>query len=130
MRDLNKLLNELGVQCIPLDVLNLGIKSTHTNDTLKKYDSIPNDTTRAGLADKLSKYTNVDDPLSFWTYSGWSWKYLPECKEGFQNYKEGFQETPLIEPIKPIQGFLIQKPVLPKKPSSTMNSNGGLVNIA
>jgi hypothetical protein len=62
---------------------------------------------------------------------------LPECKEGFQNYKEGFQnykegfqETPLIEPIKPIQGFLIQKPVLPKKPSSTMNSNGGLVNIA
>lgn len=130
MRDLNKLLNELGVQCIPLDVLNLGITRTHANDTLKNYMSIPNDTTRAGLSDKLSKYTNANDLLSFWTYAGWSWKYLPECKEGFQNYKEGFEETAPIQPIKPIQGFLIQKPVVPKKPSSTMNSNGGLVNVA
>ena len=121
--ELNILLNELGVQCVPLDVLNLGITAQHAI-TLKT-TALP--ATLAALSDK----TNQFDPLSFWTHSGWSWKNMQSnARQGFQDYKEGFQETAPIKPIEPIPGFVIPKPVVPKKPSSTMNSNGGLVNVA
>jgi hypothetical protein len=121
--ELNILLNELGIQCVPLDVLRLGVTAEHR----KTLNSTALPRTLAGLSDK----TNINDPLSFWTYAGWSWKNLEEFKrEAFQDYKEGFQETAPVEPIKPIPGFVIPKPLVPKKPSSKMNSNGGLVNVA
>jgi hypothetical protein len=116
--ELNELMNVLGIQCVPLDVLNLGVTAEHA----RTLNSTRLPTNLAGLSDK----TNIKDPLSFWTYAGWSWKNMPE---GFQDYKEGFEETAPVEPIKPIPGFVIPKPVVPKKPSSAMNSNGGLVNV-
>ena len=123
MNELNELLNELGVQCVPLDILKLGITSEHS----KTLNSTTLPENLAGLSDK----TNVKDPLSFWTYAGWSWKNLENYKrDGFQDYKEGFEETAPIQPIKPIPGYVIPAPTIPKKPSSTMNSNGGLVNVA
>jgi hypothetical protein len=116
--ELNELMNVLGIQCVSLDVLNLGVTAEHA----RTLNSTRLPTNLAGLSDK----TNIKDPLSFWTYAGWSWKNMPE---GFQDYKEGFEETAPVEPIKPIPGFVIPKPVVPKKPSSAMNSNGGLVNV-
>jgi hypothetical protein len=49
---------------------------------------------------------------------------------GFQDYKEGFEEAAPIPPATPIPGFIIPKPVAPKKPSPKMNSNGGLVTVS
>ena len=122
--EMNMLLNELGVQCIPIDVIALGLLREHTK-TLRS-TRLP--TTLAAL----SIATNSNDPLSFWTYSGWSWKNIiqSKMKQGFQDYKEGFEEKAIVKPTEPIPGFIIPTPQAPKKPSSTLNSNGGLVNIA
>ena len=66
---LNTLLNKNGTQCVPLNVLNLC--------TLKEYAKTVNPTkqTPTELAD-LSSLTNLKDPLSIWTYNGWSPKNL------------------------------------------------------
>ncbi len=66
---LNTLLNKNGTQCVPLNVLNLC--------TLKEYAKTVNPTkqTPIELAD-LSSLTNLKDPLSIWTYNGWSPKNL------------------------------------------------------
>jgi len=104
------LLNTLGIQCVPIDVVRLGSTKCHvatlTNPT--------NPTT----VEQLSNPTNPEDPLSFWTYAGWSRKYI----------QEGF--TTKVPVAAKIPGFVIPKPTVPKKPPPSTNSNGGLVNIA
>ena len=131
--ELNTLLNELGVQCVPIDVLSLGSRREHSRTLDHKVNPVLATSYRlpTTLAD-LSTATNLNDPLSFWTYGGWSWKNLgqPVVKTGFQDYKEGFEEKAPVKPIVPIPGFVIPTPQAPKKPSSTLNSNGGLVNVA
>ena len=108
---MSTLLNTLGIQSVPLDVLRLAADPEHTK-TLTNPPAVNN------LA-ALSNATNPKDPLSFWTYAGWSRKQIIE---GFENVKP-------IPVAAKIPGFIIPKAVVPKKPPISTNSNGGLVNI-
>jgi hypothetical protein len=108
---LSTLLNTLGIQSVPLDVLRLASTSEHVN-TLTKASS-------ANTVNNLANATNPKDPLSFWTYAGWSRKLIIE---GFENMKP-------VPVAANIPGFVIPTPVVPKKPPPSTNSNGGLVNI-
>lgn len=128
----SKLMNTLGIQCVPLDVISLGINANHT-DTIK-YSQTP-ETNFVSLTKLTNMYnlTNEKDILSFWTYTGWSMKMINSGtagNQGFQDYKEGFEEAAPVPPATPIPGFIIPKPIAPKKPSPKMNSNGGLVTIS
>ena len=103
------LLNTLGIQCVPIDVLRHGEAKCHINTIITKSSS-------PDLV-ALSNPSNANDILSFWTYAGWSRK----------NIIEGF-----VNPVPvsvPIPGFIIPDTVIPKKPHPSMNSNGGLVSI-
>jgi hypothetical protein len=107
--EMSTLLNTLGIQCVPFDVIRLGDADCHTSTIIRKSENpdLP----------ALSNATNPNSPLSFWTYAGWSRK----------NIIEGF--TDKVPVSAPIPGFIIPSPVVPKKPHSSMNSNGGLVSI-
>jgi len=112
------LLNTLGVQSVPLDILRLACTKEHI-DTLTplpsgKYKPL------SSLAE-LSNATNGADPLSFWTYAGWSRKLIE---------REGFEDMKPVPVAANIPGFIIPTPVVPKKPPPSTNSNGGLVNIS
>lgn len=115
--DLEMLLNVLGIQCIPMDVLGLSVLKDH-EDTIKIRNNTPNE---LNALQALSVGLNTKDPLSFWAKAGWSRKYI--ITEGFEN------PTPVIAPT-PIPGYIIPKSIVPKKPPPSTNSNGGLVNIA
>ena len=107
--DLKKLMNTLGIQCVPMDVIALSALPEHKKTLTTK--TIP-----AKLSG-LSVPTNLNDPLSFWTQGGWSRKYIKTTSATV--------EGDLI----PIDGFIIQEPVAPVAPSPRTNSNGGLVNV-
>jgi hypothetical protein len=64
---LNILLNNLGIHCVPMDVVRLGENPAHSK-------TISNKKPPAQLSVKpdLTDATNQSDPLSFWTYAGWS----------------------------------------------------------
>lgn len=109
---LSTLLNKLGIQCVPIDVLRLACNPVYRK-TLEAQD------TPANLSD-LSNATNAPDPLSFWKYAGWSRKLIID----------GFQDMPRVPVASAIPGFIIPKPVVPKKPPPSTNSNGGLVSIS
>jgi len=102
---LSLLLNTLGIQCVPIDIIRLGDSPVHAKALTTKVEPVT-------LAD-LSNSTNELDPLSFWTHAGWSKK----------NIIEGFANAP-------IPGFIIPEPVVPKRPPPSTNSNGGLVSIS
>jgi hypothetical protein len=124
----SKLLNTLGVQCVPLDVIGLGISAAHTN-TMKLAQTPATNFSSLKTLNNMYNLTDEKDILSFWTYTGWSMKMISSGTQGFQDYKEGFEETAPVPPATPIPGFIIPKPVPPKQPSAKMNSNGGLVSI-
>jgi hypothetical protein len=129
-----KLMNTLGIQCVPLDVIGLGISGNHI-ETIRLGNAMNRFPPPAGpnawtSLDKMYNLTNEKDILSFWTYTGWSMKMINAGTQGFQDYKEGFEEAAPIPPATPIAGFIIPKPVPPKQPSPKMNSNGGLVTIS
>ena len=127
--ELAKLLNTLGIQCVPLDVLALATTKEHI-DTLRLKNTPGSNLASLTTLDSLANAANEKDPLSFWTYAGWSWKLLIPAKQGFQDYKEGFEDAAPVPPAAPIPGFVIPKPVVPKKPAASLNSNGGMVNIS
>jgi hypothetical protein len=110
----NFLLNTLGVQCVPLDLLTLSQSSEYIK-TLNLKNTPPK--TLNDLANAL----NPADILSFWTHGGWSWRLIPQI--------EGFEEAAPVPPAVPVTGFTIPPPVAPKKPAPSMNSNGGIVKI-
>ena len=147
------LMNTLGIQCVPLDLIGLGISANHIA-TMKLAQTPATNFTSLAKLDNMYNLTNEKDILSFWTYTGWSMKMInsgttvgptaaPTAapataappttkKESFQDYKdykEGFEEAAPVPPATPIPGFIIPKPVAPKQPSAKMNSNGGLVSI-
>jgi hypothetical protein len=117
----NFLMNTLGIQCVPIDILSLSQTKDYIN-TLKMKTTTP--TSLNDLANAL----NPTDILSFWTHGGWSWRLVPEV-QGFQDYKEGFEEAAKVSPAVPVTGYTIPPPIAPKKPAPSMNSNGGMVNI-
>jgi len=115
--NISVLLNTMGVNLVPLDVLNLGASSLHLPSIV---NPVPNTLTLANLANGTSSATSKD-PISFWSYAGWSRKLTSfQYVETFANYVEA----------KPIPGFTIPTSAVPKKPSPSTNSNGGLVSIA
>jgi hypothetical protein len=118
--NVNQLMNETGIQCVPLDVLTL----TATQNYVTSKTSTP-----ALSSTTISTATNTSDPMSFWIYAGWSPK-PQEARQGFLDYKEGFESVPAIEPASPIPVFVRPKPIIPKAPSQATNSNGGLVGIS
>jgi hypothetical protein len=139
------LLNTLGIQCLPLDVIGLGISAAHiptiayANAQATNFENGPLKTSLNPMYnmnpyDSITKTSTSKDILSFWTYTGWSMKMINSGttgtkKDGFQDFKEGFEETAPVPGATPIPGFIIPKPVPPKEPSPKMNSNGGLVTI-
>jgi hypothetical protein len=112
--NLSKLLNTLGINSIPLDVLHLGSQECHASSIV---NPLPSSLTVENLANGKSTVTGITDPLSFWSYAGWSPKLITES---FTNYVKA----------TPIPGFVIPQPVVPKRPPPSTNSNGGLVSIA
>jgi hypothetical protein len=131
VNEMSKLINTLGVQCVPLDVLALGQLDTHVATMQWKsraVNNVPNatPTTIAHLSDL--RPDNSPDLLAFWTYTGWSRKSIVT---GFQDYKsEGFEDVAAPIKAQPIPGYIIQNPKRPNKPSPTMNAAGGIVSIA
>lgn len=131
VNEMSKLINTLGVQCVPLDVLALGQLDAHVATMQWKSRSpnnVPNatPTTLAHLSDL--RPDNSPDLLAFWTYTGWSRKSIVT---GFQDYKsEGFEDVAAPIKAQPIPGYIIQNPKRPNKPSPTMNAAGGIVSIA
>jgi len=111
-KQLSTLMNTLGIQCVPIDVLRLACEP--------QYVTTLTNTTPPTSLNSLCNATNSLDPLSFWKYAGWSRKLIIE---GFQNMKS-------IPVASPIPGFVIPTPVVPKKPPPSTNSNGGLVSIS
>jgi hypothetical protein len=111
-KEMVTLMNALGIQCVPIDVLRLGATKEHLNTLNKKKDPV-------NLED-LANPTNQNDILSFWTHGGYSRKLI----------REGFEDAPPAPIAAPIPGFVIPKPIAPKKPPPSTNSNGGLVSIA
>lgn len=63
---LNTLLNTNGTQCVPLNVLNLCASEEYAKPTKQTPETLKD----------LTSLTNVKDPLSLWTYNGWSPKLL------------------------------------------------------
>jgi len=108
---LSTLLNTLGIQSVPMDILRLASVKAHV--TTLTNPPAPQDISA------LSNATNPADPLSFWTYAGWSRKKIIE----------GFEDMKPVPVAGNIPGFIIPKAVVPKKPPPSTNSNGGLVNI-
>jgi hypothetical protein len=108
---MSTLLNTLGIQSVPIDVLRLAAEPEHVK-------TLTNPPGANSVAD-LSNATNPKDPLSFWTHAGWSRKRIIE----------GFEDMKPVPVAANIPGFVIPKAVVPKKPPPSTNSNGGLVNI-
>ena len=108
---LSTLLNTLGIQSVPMDILRLATTPEHVK-TLSNNNA-------ANSVNDLANATNPADPLSFWRHAGWSRKLIVE---GFENMKP-------VPVAGNIPGFIIPKTITPKKPPSSTNSNGGLVNI-
>lgn len=126
VNNLNKLMNVLGVQCVPLDVLALAQLPAHT-DTLTWKGQVRNRSPTV-LGDLSNvRPTSSADLLAFWTYGGWSRKSI---QTGFQDYKsEGFEDVAAAAVAQPIPGYIIPAPKRPSKPSPTMNAAGGVVSI-
>lgn len=117
--DLLMLIDNLGIQCIPMDVVALSALKEHEN-TIKIRDTIPSGMT---ALQSLSVAINPKDPLSYWAKAGWGRKFIITGTEGFEN------PIPVLPPT-PVPGYIIPNPVIAKKPPPSTNSNGGLVNIA
>jgi hypothetical protein len=101
--DLSRLMNGLGIQCVPIDVIAMGMSDNY------KLCS----TTATNLT-QLSDLQCVSDPLSFWTFGGWSRKKMAD-------------ET---TDTSGIPAFIIDPPTVPSKPSGSMNSGGGGLSIS
>lgn len=108
---INTLMNGLGIQCVPIDVIAASAKKDHEI-------TIANNKEPKTIKD-LSNSMNDTDPLSFWAFAGWSHKLIVE----------GFQDAAPVPLAAPIQGFIIPPAVIPKRPPPSTNSNGGLVSI-
>ena len=108
---LNMLMNQLGIQCVPIDVIAAAADPEHAF-TIRNY-------VNPKILKDLSNSMNDKDPLSFWAFAGWSHKLIVE----------GFEDMAPVPQATPIQGFIIPRTVIPKRPPPATNSNGGLVSI-
>jgi len=71
------LLNTLGVQCVPLDVLSLGINPNHATAKDEILRNKPTSTTGFSRVDlSTDNSTSMKDPLSYWYYAPWSFKNI------------------------------------------------------
>jgi len=72
------LLNTLGVQCVPLDVLSLGANPNHATANADILTNKPTPT-RVDLSKDNS--SSKKDPLSYWYYAPWSFKNIANYVE-------------------------------------------------
>jgi len=72
------LLNTLGVQCVPLDVLSLGINPNHA---AAKAEILRNKPTPTRVELSTDNSTSKKDPLSYWYYAPWSFKNIANYVE-------------------------------------------------
>lgn len=100
---LSKLMNGLGIQCVPIDVIALGMSENYKLCSATATDLI-----------QLSNLQCDSDALSYWTFGGWSRKKMAD-------------ET---TDTTGIPAFIIDPPTVPSKPSGSMNSGGGAVSIS
>jgi len=112
--DVDSCLTTMGIQCVALDVLGLAAKAEHAT-ALR---------TVAGKTAILG-YSHSTDPLSFWAYGGWSYKYSKDVT-GYAT-TQGFVGS--MAPTSKLPVYVIPTSVVPIKPPPSTNSNGGLVNI-
>jgi hypothetical protein len=71
------LLNTLGVQCVPLDVLSLGANPNHAAANAEILTNKPTSTTGFSRVDlSTDNSTSKKDPLSYWYYAPWSFKNI------------------------------------------------------
>jgi len=107
--DLDTLLNKLGVQCIPIDVLKNAASPNHVA-ALAESKTYTTNHTPLTLVD-LSKDTSTSkkDPLSYWYYTGYSIKD--------------------VSPTSTLPYYTIPSPATPQQPSAATNANGGLLSI-
>ena len=78
---MERLLNTLGVQCVPIDVLGLGINPNHAaaNSTISA-DKKQSPSNVVDLSNDVT--TSQTDPLAYWYYAGWSFKNIEEPTAG------------------------------------------------
>lgn len=101
--NLSKLMNGLGIQCVPIDVIALGMSDNYKLCSATATNLI-----------QLSEMQCVSDPLSYWTFGGWSRKKMAD-------------ET---TDTTGIPAFIIDLPTVPSKPPGSMNSGGGSLSIS
>jgi hypothetical protein len=122
--EMSTLLNTNGAQCVPVDLLNLAMTSNYT----KTMDEMTKKNKMNLTLTNLSELTNPDDPLSAWTFNGWS---LKKYKEGFENAPAApAAETPAPPPPPgDLPVFVIPQARKPLPPSPKMDAGGGLVKV-
>ena len=110
VKDMNTLLNLLGIQCVPIDVLGLASVPIHAKTKIGTPITITD----------LATYTTSADVLSFWgMQSGWSRKYM----NGDSTVDSNTQQFPVLT----IQGFIIPTATPPSAPSRSTNAAGGSI---
>lgn len=75
--NMETLLNTLGVQCVPLDVLSLGANPNHAAANAEILKNKPISTSGFSRVDlSTDNSTSKKDPLSYWYYAPWSFKNI------------------------------------------------------
>ena len=121
--DLETLLNKLGVQCVPIDVLANAANPNHVAALAEcaAYTTKNNPLPLASLSTDNS--SSKKDPLSYWYYAGYSVKNVATA-EGYADYS-----TKDASEKSKIPFYTIPSPAIPQKPSPATNANGGLLSI-
>jgi hypothetical protein len=120
INEMDKLLNTLGIHCVPIDVVRLSAQPEYlgTKEIARGKDPTLED---------LSISKNSKDVLSFWTYYGWSRKpiIMPRSTESSLPVQGGGTME-----VRQIPGFIMPTSVVPNKPSRATDSNGGRIEIS
>ena len=120
--DLEILLNKLGVQCVPIDVLANAANPNHVAARAEsaKYTTDHNPLNIVDLS--IDTTTSTKDPLSYWYYAGYSIKNLSTtpASTGPHNRRANASMIPF---------YTIPSPATPQQPSAATNANGGLLSI-
>lgn len=108
--EVDKLLNTLGVQCVPLDIIRLAETDNYEKSISLNANTIPRD-----LSDLFLR-KNPKDVLAFWSYGGWSRKNTTGL-------------SPVVNVPPQINGYISAVSISPRAPPASTNSNGGILNI-
>jgi len=125
--EMSTLLNRNGAQCVPVDLLNLAM----TPEYKKTMDAQIKQPRNKLTLTNLSELTNPDDPLSAWTYNGWSLKKFSEGFTGSEGFLDAATDPNPVPPPPPgdLPVFVIPQARKPEAPSPKMDAGGGIVKV-